>query len=107
MISLDTNILFFSLAPESSRHDLSNDYIRRLTLEKAPVAICELVLAELYGLLRNPKVMLQPLSAPKACDIIDRYRRHPVWCLVENAPVIRYYDRNELPGNLVPPGKSR
>ncbi len=88
MTSIDTNILFYALAPESSRHAVANGYLCALADGSEQVLICELVLAELYVLLRNPKVMAKPLSAGKACDIIQSYRRHPRWRLVENAPVM-------------------
>jgi predicted nucleic acid-binding protein len=46
------------------------------------VAICELVLAELYRLLRNPVVVSRPLSALDAVHVIQRFRVHPRWKLI-------------------------
>jgi predicted nucleic acid-binding protein len=45
------------------------------------VVISELVLVELYTLLRNPVVVEHPLSGRDAVAVIDKYRRHPRWRL--------------------------
>jgi toxin-antitoxin system PIN domain toxin len=52
------------------------------------VAICQLVLVELYQLLRNPAVLERPLGADEAAEICQAYRRNPRWALIENAPVM-------------------
>ena len=46
------------------------------------MAISEFILAELYGLLRNPAVLKQPLDADEAVEVIETYRRHPRWRLI-------------------------
>ncbi|MEY2880172.1 MAG: ribonuclease VapC24, partial [Verrucomicrobiota bacterium] len=46
------------------------------------VAISEFILAELYGLLRNPAVLRHPLDADDAVEVIQTYRRHPRWRLI-------------------------
>jgi hypothetical protein len=46
------------------------------------VVISEFILAEFYGLLRNPAVLSQPLGAPDAAGVVQVYRRHPRWRLV-------------------------
>jgi predicted nucleic acid-binding protein len=52
------------------------------------VVLCELVLVELYILLRNPSVLKRPLSSTQAVSICQIYRQNPKWRLVENAPVM-------------------
>ena len=47
------------------------------------VAICELVLVELYVLLRNPAVLKNPLDPAEAVPIIQTFRQHPAWRLVD------------------------
>ena len=47
------------------------------------VAICELVLLELYVLLRNPAVLQKPLDPPDAASIIQEFRQHPTWMLID------------------------
>jgi hypothetical protein len=46
------------------------------------VAISEFILAELYGLLRNPAVLDHPLKADEAVEVIQTYRHHPRWRLI-------------------------
>jgi predicted nucleic acid-binding protein len=50
--------------------------------------VCELVLVELYILLRNPAVVARPLGAKAAAAVCQAYRRHPCWRLVEHGPVM-------------------
>ena len=51
--------------------------------------ICELALAELYGLLRNPVVMQKAVSPREAAEAIGMLRSRPAW------PVLDY------PGGLM------
>ncbi|HTD68549.1 MAG TPA: VapC toxin family PIN domain ribonuclease, partial [Candidatus Limnocylindria bacterium] len=55
------------------------------SLSAAPgeVAICELVLIELYVLLRNPTVLKQPLDAADAASLVQTFRQHPAWRLID------------------------
>ena len=46
------------------------------------MAISEFILAELYGLLRNPAVLKAPLAADEAVEVIQSYRQHPRWRLI-------------------------
>lgn len=41
--------------------------------------ISELVLAELYVLLRNPAVLVRPLNEREAGGVVAAYRQHPRW----------------------------
>jgi len=50
--------------------------------QEEAVAISEFMLAEFYGLLRNPAVLKYPLSAEEAVEVIQVYRRHPRWRLI-------------------------
>jgi hypothetical protein len=50
--------------------------------------VSELVLVELYVLLRNPAVVRGPLGAPQAVAAIEPFRRHPRWRLVDHDPAI-------------------
>lgn len=82
MISCDTNLLFYALnarAPEQPRARAFCD----AHAETASFVICELVLIELYGLLRNPVTRRPPLAAAAAVQIVGRLRRHPTWRVVD------------------------
>lgn len=87
MISIDTNVLLYSLNRDCAEHDRARDFVRQCG-ERADVAIAELVLLELYVLLRNPAVVARPLDAERAAAVCQRYRSHPHWALIENAPVM-------------------
>ena len=43
------------------------------------VLLSELILVELYRLLRNPAVVSKPLSASEATEVIQIWRQHPRW----------------------------
>jgi predicted nucleic acid-binding protein len=47
------------------------------------VVLCELVLLEVYALLRNPTVCTHPLSARAAADAVQALRHHPNWRIVD------------------------
>ena len=78
MISIGTNILFALVVEDHSQHPQAADFAESLQA-RSDVAICELVLLELYNLLRNPTVMTRPLSASAAVDACEAFRQHPVW----------------------------
>lgn len=81
MLSIDTNILLHAFNEDSSSHQVA--YAWLLSIQDADdVAISEFILAEFYGLLRNPAVLQQPLSAEEAVDVIQTYRAHPRWRLI-------------------------
>ena len=80
MISLDTNLLFASLESSHADHSRARAFVEALAGE---VAISELVLMELYVLLRNPAVTVQPLAAPRAAEVVEAFRTHPRWRLLD------------------------
>jgi uncharacterized protein len=81
MLSVDTNILFHAVNADSPRHDAAYGWIASLPADEE-VAISEFVLAELYGLLRNPVVLRHPLDADETVKIVQSYRNHPRWRLI-------------------------
>jgi toxin-antitoxin system PIN domain toxin len=81
MISVDTNILMYAYNQASPHHRAAFAWMSSL-LQEEDVAISELVLAELYGLLRNPSILKEPLSGEAAVEVIENYRRHPHWRLI-------------------------
>lgn len=78
MISIDTNILFPLVVQDHPQHAEAVAFAESLQA-RSDVAISELVLLELYNLLRNPTVMTRPLSASAAVDVCEAFRQHPVW----------------------------
>lgn len=87
MISIDTNILLYAQNQDCPEHSVASAFLKDCA-GRDDVAICELVLIELYQLLRNPAVVEHPLDAAEAAAICQGYRRNPRWALIENAPVM-------------------
>lgn len=84
MISFDTNLLLYSLNQDCPEHLPARAFFNSLPPIPGAVAVCELVLVELYVLLRNPAVLAKPLSAPEAANIIQTFRQHPRWTLLDS-----------------------
>lgn len=87
MLSIDTNILLYAQNRDCAEHQPARTFIQECA-GRHDIAICELVLIELYQLLRNPAVLRAPLDAPDAAGVCQIYRDNPRWALIENAPVM-------------------
>ncbi len=87
MISIDTNILLYAQNVDCVEHVPAFGFVAACGI-RDDLAICELVLVELYLLLRNPAVLKQPLTADLAAATCMAYRTNPRWRLIENAPVM-------------------
>ena len=87
MISFDTNILFYSLNPQSQWNKAAVSVLEQ-SLDSDRVVLTDYVLLELYNLLRNTTVMTKPLSAPAATEVVTQYLNHPNVTRAENAPVM-------------------
>ncbi len=81
MLSIDTNILLYAFNEDSPRHASAYSWLASIQREE-DVAMSEFILAELYGLLRNPAVLKHPLSSGEAVDVVQVYRTHPRWRLI-------------------------
>lgn len=87
MLSIDTNILFAALEETAPQHKKAREFLDSHR-DTDSLVICEMVLVELYLLLRNPAVVTTPLTAAAACRLIQALRCNPRWRLVENATVM-------------------
>jgi toxin-antitoxin system PIN domain toxin len=87
VISIDTNLLLYSLNRDCPEHGAARAFVEACA-GRADVAMAELVLVELYVLLRNPAVVRRPLEAGKAAALCQAFRRHPRWALVDTAAVM-------------------
>jgi toxin-antitoxin system PIN domain toxin len=85
MLAFDTNLLFYASNQDSPFHQGARSFLDNLR-ENPRVLISELVLVELYRLLRNPTINETPLGPKAATQVIETYRRHPVWRLVGFSP---------------------
>jgi len=81
MMSLDTNLLFHAYNADSPSHGAAFRWISSIQSSE-DVAVSEFILAEFYGLLRNPRILSEPLSAKNASGVIQSYRQHPRWRLI-------------------------
>ena len=81
MTSLDANLLLYCYSQASPFHAQARSFLEGLSA-RDDVTVSELVLVELYTLLRNPAVLVNPLEAAAAVDVVQTYRRHPRWMLV-------------------------
>ena len=50
--------------------------------DRQDVAISEFILLELYVLLRNPTVVVKPLTPAIATDVCEAFRQHPRWQVI-------------------------
>ena len=82
MISCDTNILYAALDNRSAWHSSAKAFLESM-MEREDFALCELVLLELYGLLRNPVVSASPCSSQEAVAVVQQFRTHPHWPVLD------------------------
>jgi toxin-antitoxin system PIN domain toxin len=87
MTSFDTNIAVYAANGASPWHEAAKQFLLSLALRK-DVAVCELVLVELYLKLRNERIFPRPLTAPQAAAVCQTYRKNRAWTLIETAPVM-------------------
>ena len=80
MISVDSNLLLYAFNASAPWHREAASFLNDLRT-RDDVVISELVLVELYTLLRNPAVVERPLTAPEAVEVVNAYRTHPRWRL--------------------------
>ena len=90
MISMDTNILFPLVVRDHPQHEEAAAFAESFH-ETEDVAISELVLLELYNLLRNAAVMTRPLGSAAAVDVCQAFRHHPHWQLIGFPPDSRFF----------------
>lgn len=64
MLSMDTNLLLYAYNEASPWHDAAFAWMSSIQRDE-DVAISEFILAEFYGLLRNPSVLKHPLTGQK------------------------------------------
>jgi uncharacterized protein len=82
MISCDTNVLLHAANARSPLQKRADIFLRSHA-SNAEFVICELVLMELYLLLRNPAVVAEPRSAGQAAALCREYRRNPRWRVID------------------------
>ena len=104
MISFDTTLLLYSLNQDCPEYAGARAFFASLPNDPGTVAVCELVLIELYVLLRNPAVLKQSLHAVDAASLVQTFRAHPTWTLIDypggSSPVMEEVWRWAVQPNL-------
>ena len=88
MVGIDTNILAYARLQDSPHHQSAVHFLEGLG-GNSTVVIAELVLVELYLLLRNDKILSPSLTAAEAVKECQLIRAHPKWQLVDSADVMK------------------
>lgn len=87
MLGIDTDLLLYSLNPDSAFHRASRAFLSG-ALASDRVVLSDLVLVELYLHLRNPVVTHKPLSAAAATKVVRSFLDYPTVTRAESAPVM-------------------
>ncbi len=66
MLTADTNLFIHAADPDSIFHDSAKRFFQWVSSEADDFVVCELVLVEVYILLRNPSVFKKPYTATEA-----------------------------------------
>ena len=83
LIACDTNILFPALEASHPDHGAARAWLESMVGNES-FALCELVLTEVYTLLRNAAICAKPLSAAAAVALIENLRGNPAWLLLDH-----------------------
>ena len=79
-LAFDTNLLFYAVNEASPFQPAAAAFLASIDADEG-VVLSELVLVELYRLLRNPVINQRPLAPKPAAEVIETFRRHPRWLL--------------------------
>lgn len=90
MIAFDTNIAFAAINTDLSQHNHAKAFIDSLAT-RTDVIVSELMLLELFVLLRNPVVSVKPLSAKVAASVCESFRLNLNWQCVGLPPENRRF----------------
>ncbi len=87
MISFDSNLLVYAANSDAPECPPAREFLISLQA-RHDVAVCELVLVEVYLKIRNPRILTQPFGAAEAVSFCQAFRGNPNWMLLEHAPVM-------------------
>jgi toxin-antitoxin system PIN domain toxin len=87
VIAADTNIFLYALNADAPEHVRARAFLEA-HVGNPDFVLCELMLVELYVLLRNPSVLRHPLDAGAAVAVVQQFRHHPTWQLIDHDPEV-------------------
>ncbi len=82
MTSCDTNILFIAIEASRPGHARARAFLEA-NQENPDFAMCELVLLELYVVLRNPATAQTALDGRSAASLVQALRTNPRWDVLD------------------------
>ena len=81
MLAADTNIFVHAADPDSPLHAKARNFFKALVHADEEFVLCELVLVELYMLLRNPAVFAKPYTPSESAGYCRALRQNPWRCI--------------------------
>jgi toxin-antitoxin system PIN domain toxin len=88
MLTADTNLFIHATDPDSVFHDSAKRFFHWVSSEADNFVVCELVLVEIFILLRNPAVFKKPYTAKEAAGYCRALKSNPEWrCIDYDAAV--------------------
>jgi toxin-antitoxin system PIN domain toxin len=83
MLSADTNLFVHAADPDSPQHESARSFFAELDRVEEEFVLCELVLLELYMLLRNPAVFARPYTAQESAVYCLELKKNPSWRCID------------------------
>ena len=83
MLSADTNLFVHAADPDSPQHRAARDFFGSLDQRDEEFVLCELVLMELYMLLRNRAVFARPYTAQESAFYCLELKKNPSWRCID------------------------
>ncbi|MEX2581555.1 MAG: TA system VapC family ribonuclease toxin [Verrucomicrobiales bacterium] len=85
MISADTNLFVYAADPDAPDHQAARSFLKSCGDD---FVVSQLILVELYMLLRNPAVFKRPYSAQEAAGYCQALAASPKWRCVDYDPLV-------------------
>ncbi len=87
MLAFDTNLVVYAANADAPEQPAAAAFLASLA-DRRDVGVCELMLVEVYLILRSPRVLRRPLDAARAAAHCQAFRENPNWSLFDAAPVM-------------------
>lgn len=83
MIAFDSNLLIYALNASAPEQAKARSFFDQLEDLEDEIVVCELVLVETYSAIRSPAIFHHPCTAQQATALLQPFRQHPRWRLVD------------------------